>query len=204
MGHLPHDARGRPVPWHLGPAGDGEAMASQLRLDMAKARSLCWTCGQRLGSHLVFTIDARQALSRVSADPPSHLICAAWLAVAYPPPERPKAPEDALPDDGIVALWSTRDCTLVPLDGGGHLFALDRPTAVTWYCHGRAATNEEAARAVAGNIPPLQALAELEGLAAMVDLNEGIKWVMPFLPHYDTWAGDPAAELQDNGPIDAR
>lgn len=79
---LPVDARGYPVPWFVdwieGPEGrvpEFRAMDPRKWVRAVKER-LCWVCGEALGRWLVFPIGPMCAITRTTAEPPSHLDCA--------------------------------------------------------------------------------------------------------------------------------
>src|SRR4051812_13673711 len=84
--------RGYPVPWFVArvenefhfPTADSRKMMIALH------RHVCWVCGQPLGSYLAFVIGPMCAVNRISSEPPSHLECAQFSAMACPFLVRPK------------------------------------------------------------------------------------------------------------------
>ena len=193
---LPRDRRGYPVPWFLARRGEDAdfALADPEKVGVAHRRKLCWICGQQLGAFLCFPVGPMCTLNRISAEPPSHLQCAAFAAVACPFLVRPRmrrAPkQDGAVDPpgdfvdrnpGVVALWSTRSCGLMQVRGGA-LFELGDPTAVAWYKEGRAATLAEVSESIAAAMPQLREQAEKEGEWAMQELLASVQALLPLLP----------------------
>jgi hypothetical protein len=175
---LPVDGRGFPVPWFVA-WYDGEPdhrIVDTKKMPLAIALGVCWICGQRLGAHKTFTIGPMCAVTRTISEPPSHLDCARFAAMACPFLSRPHARRRAagLPDKlkpaagapidrnpGVVALWTTRAykvTTSRTVDSNpGMLFRLGDPDTVEWIAEGRPATRDEIIDSVESGIPILAA-----------------------------------------------
>ncbi len=197
---LPRDRRGYPIPWFTAIGADGEpdfTAAFQPRWGEAVRKGRCWICGQQLGAFKVFVIGPMCAVNRVSSEPPSHLTCAGFAAVACPflvkPRMRRQQPDpESIPPPGIMiernpgvtALWTTRTFKLHQVTYGrpGQLIIMGAAMAVTWYREGRSATLEEVSEAIASGMPILTAEAEKEGPQAMQDLLASVQDLLPLLP----------------------
>lgn len=201
---LPRDTRGYPIPWFLAdqsPEANFQ-LAAKEKVSRAFAQKRCWICGQHMGVMLCFVVGPISTLTRTSSEPPSHLTCAGFAAVACPflvrPQMRrmPKAEGAQHPpgdfrttNPGITALWSTRDVTMVRTTAdtsvsarGGNMFLLGVPEAVAWYCEGRGATLAEVSGVVAEEARVLTLAAKREGPRAELDLLQSVQALLPFLP----------------------
>lgn len=79
--------RGYPVPWFV-PKVDGHydfRLADYRRkLPLAIKKKLCWICGCAVGKEYVFPIGPMCAVNRTTSEPPSHMSCAEFAALACP------------------------------------------------------------------------------------------------------------------------
>ena len=182
------DKRGFPVPFFVAMINgepdhrivDPRAMQACLKL------SRCWICGGALGAFRSFVVGPMCAINRISSEPPSHLECAVYAAIACPFMTRPHAKrrEAGMPDaplkepagihldrnPGVSLIWTTR--TFRPFKaprasgGTGLLFDMGRAESLAWYAEGRAATREEIDHSIATGLPSLIDAAEgdAEGL----------------------------------------
>jgi hypothetical protein len=186
--------RGYPVPWfvaHIDGAYDFRVMDPSM-LKLAITNKLCWVCGERLHGRdegiPVFTIGPMCAISRTSAEPPSHYECAKFSALACPfltqrETERrtaglPTNTRDAAGlaidrQPGVVLLWSTPEWKVFRAHVGqkGILFELGQPTTVEWLRAGRTATRAEIMDSIISGFPLLEKLAVAEGPKAMTELQ---------------------------------
>ena len=201
---LPLDRRGYPVPWFV-PMVNGEPEFRAM--DPAKFRQAlqerrCWVCGEPLGAYLAFVIGPMCAITRTTAEPPTHRDCARWSAVNCPFLSRPHMVrrEDAFTDahlanvagiglrrnPGVALIWVTRTFSVFRDDKGWPLLRVGDPTAVEWWCEGRAATRAEVQASVASGLPSLLALAEDEdradGTHAVQALHAQVAAVEPWYP----------------------
>ncbi|HEY1447485.1 MAG TPA: hypothetical protein VGF33_03035 [Caulobacteraceae bacterium] len=199
MARLPRDSAGRPIPWFVdlkAPRRNGDPdfrIMDRQHLKVAIRDKRCWVCG-----HLLHTRAAHEAgtfvagpmcgVNRNSAEPPCHLACARWSAKACPFLSQPRRIRDdrGLPADakvsagfgilrnpGVTMLWTTRGYKTWRPPGGGQLFEIGEPSAVEWFCQGRAATRDEVIESLATGLPALQAQAELAPDPALASLELG-------------------------------
>src|SRR4051812_26745029 len=87
MAHLPV-YRGYPVPWFVewfSGVPDFRQIRTAARL-AAVQQHRCWVCGGKIAGRFgyaetfAFVVGPMCALNRISAEPPSHHICASWSA----------------------------------------------------------------------------------------------------------------------------
>lgn len=167
--------RGYPVPWFV-PLIEGvpdHRIASAAKKTLAVRGRLCWTCGEKLETEIVFVLGPMCSISRSTAEPANHAECAEYAARACPFLTRPHAkrrdndlPEDGPPmpgnpimhNPGVMALWPTDGMKPFSDGKGGVLFQVNRPTGpVAWYREGRAATRSEVSAAFDKGFPVLLA-----------------------------------------------
>lgn len=196
---LPEDKHHRPVPWFVARDEAGvpdHRVASFSALVDAIRFGKCWICGQPLGRWATFPIGPMCAISRITAEPPSHRECASYAVRACPflrTPEMQRR-ERNLPADkldpagtmimrnpGVTALWTTRDWTVLRQPRGA-LFRLGDAAEVEWVRRGRAATRAEVLDSIESGMPLLLADAQENGPAAVADLERGRESVASLLP----------------------
>lgn len=197
MAVLPRQ-RGFPVPWFVAFI-EGEAdfrVVGPGKMELAR-KGLCWLCGNALDMTGSYVAGPMCAINRTSAEPPSHIGCASYAAIACPFLSRPHASrrEVAMPEGltkppgialmrnpGVALVWTTVS-TLFPFDaaGSGTLYHLHDPLRVDWYCEGREALLEEVKASMQSGIPALREVAEQQegGVEA---LYEAIKAVYKWMP----------------------
>jgi|SRR5712671_6921709 len=189
MRSLSIDERGYPVPWFVQwflPDGRGAEpgvgkpdfrVADGYKRESTIKHRLCWLCGQKLGRQFAFVIGPMCAVNRVSGDPPSHVSCAEFAAVACPFLARPKAlrREAGLPDGGTVPgfgimrnpgvalVWITTGYEVIDDQKGGFVFRIGGPVGLLWYAEGRQATRAEVMASIESGLPILQAAAKDDG-----------------------------------------
>jgi hypothetical protein len=115
------------------------------------------------------------AVNRTSAEPPAHLECATYSALACPflstpsmvRRERGMHPEHLPPagvmiarNPGVALVWSSRTWSTFTDPAGGLLFDIGDPTAAAWYAEGRPAAREEVLRSIETGLPLLRTEAE--------------------------------------------
>ena len=190
---LPIDpVRKIPVPWFVTWIDGKPEFRGADRRKMVRAvkEKRCWVCGDRLGRHMTFVAGPMCGLNRTSAEPPCHTECARYSARACPFLARPHMVRreggldtlGAVPADGhmitrnpgVTLLWTTLSYSLFGDGAGGTLFRMGEPTALEWFCEGRAATRAEVAESVRTGLPILEEMARqqegaLERLHAMAE-----------------------------------
>lgn len=200
MKRLPIDERGYPVP-HFVAWIDGKPdhrVADPAKMVRAHNLKLCHLCGQPLGAFKSFVVGPMCGINRISSDPPSHLSCAEWAAVACPFLSRPRAHRRAagLPEEaghaagfaiqrnpGVTLVWTTKSYRVVKAEGGiGGLFQMGDPTRVTFFAEGREATREEIDESVTSGLPFLRDPATEEGPRAVAALDKMIAAFTLLLP----------------------
>lgn len=194
---LPRDVRGYPIPWfvHVGEDGTpdfrviGRDRHGRGKVGVAHAEQRCWVCGQPRGRNLAFLIGPMCAISRTTAEPPSHLDCAVFAAKVCPFMARPvmHRQEHKLPDDiqtagmaikrnpGIGCVWVTRSYrpfrseTVV---GGtsGVLFRVGDPETVLWFREGEPAEPAAVWESIRTGLPALAAVAIMQGEDSLIAL----------------------------------
>lgn len=201
MARLPTH-RGFPVPWFVQWI-DGEPefrVMDQRKLPKAVRERRCWVCGGKMGKYMAYVAGPMCAVNRTSAEPPSHMSCAVYSALACPFLSRPHAKrrEGGLPEERTtpagVAIMRNPKASMVwivegPLrlkgDGkGGQLFDLGEPVenGVHWFSRGRVATREEVQESIDTGLPLLMEYAERDGPDAVAALNRMVDAIFPFLP----------------------
>jgi hypothetical protein len=183
MSSLPISDEGYPVPYFV-PFIDGKpefrAMDHE-KFTHAIRNKRCWLCGGQLGKHMTFPIGPMCAITRTTAEPPSHLECAEYGAKACPFLTQPRMRRNDkdMPfghiagisidrNPGVIVLWTTLDYRL--FRSGGYLFKVGDPEHVECYAQGRAATKEELAHSIVTGYPTLEAMAKREGPEAEDEL----------------------------------
>lgn len=188
------DGQGRPDFRVIGPG----------KLKLALTRGLCWVCGQPLGSRKAFVIGPMCAVNRVTSEPPCHRDCAIFSATACPFLSRPRMRrnEKDLPDGhkkpagihidrnpGCACVWivGQTDFQIVRLQRepgieAGIMFRLGKPKEVLWFALGRAAKRSEVIESIDSGYPLLAEAANLDGVKAVLELNQMKQDAMKLLP----------------------
>lgn len=192
------DDRGYPVPWFVAWI-DGKPdfrVADGEKLRKAIYAGNCWVCGEPVGKLKTFVIGPMCAVNRVSAEPPCHLDCATFSAIACPFLRLPKAErrEANLPGEaeqpagemirrnpGVTLLWTTSYYRMVHA-ARGVLFRIGDPTEVSWYSQSRHATRAEVLDSIESGLPLLKEMAERESPSALMRLGMQTGEAMKFLP----------------------
>lgn len=198
MAGLPTDHRGFPVPWFVAWV-DGKAdfrVADAAKIVAAVKQSLCWVCGQRLWTRKAFLIGPMCAINRISSEPPSHLECATYSAIACPFMTRPRMRrnEKHLPDGhelpggemikrnpGVGLVWVTKSYKILRTPNGP-LFQVGSPIEVNWYAEGREATRKEIMTSIESGKPLLEDPARAEGPEALSAFKKMYDRAMRLVP----------------------
>ncbi|MEU7323328.1 hypothetical protein ABZ682_22675 [Streptomyces griseoviridis] len=171
LARRPRDRHSRVVPWFVAYV-DGQPDHRVVRpggIRDAVRFSLCWLCGDVLGSYRTFVVGPMCTINRVSAEPPGHKDCSEYAAQACPflthphMRRRPDLPENTVAPDGLMdprnpgacAVWTTRSWSKKP-----GLFSLGDPTEVTWWREGRPAGYCEALDALVSGLEVLKTEAD--------------------------------------------
>lgn len=188
IARLPVDHRGYPVPFFVAwvEGQPDHRIVDPRKVEACYQGSLCWICGQRLGSYLTFTIGPMCAVNRVSSELPSHLDCAEYAAKACPFLTRPGMrrreagrPEGVKPpagmghprNPGVVLLWTTRSFTVITAPNG-QLFGIGDPVGLQLVSEGRPATQEELIEAFESGVEILLEAAVQGGPAEVRELQQ--------------------------------
>lgn len=201
MKHLPRDHRGFPVPWFVawidGKADFRVADASKMR--PAVKQSLCWICGGKLWAKKAFLIGPMCAVNRVTSEPPSHIECATFSAIACPFLTRPRMRRNENGIDefkepggdmirrnpGVALVWVTNSYTIMRTPTGP-LFQVGPPKALHWYAEGREATRAEIMASIDSGRPLLEEPAIAEGPEAKALFDKMYARAMRLIPNGTT------------------
>ena len=204
---LPLNRQGYPVPWFVAWI-NGEPdfrVIGPGKIAEAHNKHLCWICGKPLARNFAFVIGPMCAINRVSAEPPSHMDCAIFSAMACPFLTRPKAkrrdaglPEDAedpagemlTRNPGVALVWLTRSYKPFrahqnqgdPAANEGVLFQVGDPHHTLWFAEGRKATRAEVMASIDSGFPLLHDIAKQEGDDACEELYRMRARAMFFVP----------------------
>lgn len=180
MEHLPRDARGYPVPWFVYIDPDGVPdfrIVGPGKHEAAHKFERCWVCGGQRGRNFSFVVGPMCAVNRTSGEPPCHLDCAMFSAIACPFLVRPKMKRDrvnSIPDGsvsspsglernpGVALVWNTRSYRLVRGTAGEPIYRIGEPQECLWFCQGRPATRDEVLTSIESGLPLLEASIEHE------------------------------------------
>lgn len=220
MRERPVSKKGYPVPFFACMV-DGEwdfRVTSPERWAQCVKGKLCWVCGQSMGSKLAFVAGPMCVITRTSAEPPCHLSCATYSAIAcpflampkmrrneadLPDGNRPPAGQAIMRNPGVTAVLVTKSFKVfkdhtVPNGEGGALIEMGRPDEVSWYGQRRHATREEIMASVEGGLPLLLGQCEAEKTDflredAKRELQVRIDAFLRWLPPATASGGPPVA-----------
>ena len=202
MTKLPISDKGFPIPWFVhyeNGISDFRAIGRG-KIEAAIQWKKCWLCGEKLGSHMVFTIGPMCIVNRTSAEPPSHLDCAQYAVRACPflnNPRMRRNEKDMIKEGknpggimlernpGVTALCITKSYQPFKVNNG-MLIKIDDPEYVLWYSEGRVATKTEVQAAIASGLPFLEELAKEEGPEAVQELYKMVLRAQVLLPKEET------------------
>lgn len=187
MARLPIDRRGYPVPefvaWVDG-VPDFRIIKPGWFAHCIKKR-VCWLCGGGLGDRKWFVTGPMCTVTRTTAEPPCHRLCAEFAVKNCPFLTRPLAkrnerdmPEEAtdpgglfiMRNPGVTAIWETRSFQLFDDGRGNALIRMGEPDNIVYWREGRLATRGEVMRSIETGAPALVEAAKAEGPAAMWEL----------------------------------
>ena len=203
---LPRDKHGYPVPWFVAWI-NGVPDVRVIRANgfhRAIQEQLCWICGKKRqpASLSAFVIGPMCAVNRVAPEPPSHVDCATYAAMACPFLTTPRMGrrENRLPEGigepggisirrnpGVALVWVTRRWQIEQLPNG-LLWMLGNPVRLGWFAEGRDATREEVIASIESGLPILQEIAQAEGPEAVYALDEQVAMANVLIDK--CWAGD--------------
>jgi hypothetical protein len=189
--------RGFPVPWFV-PFIDGKPeprMAEGKKIAQAVREKRCWVCGQRLGRFFAFVIGPMCTINRVSAEPPCHVECGEFSAIACPflnGKEMERRENDMPPamdcvgvmirrNPGCICLWTTSKFE-IEREGRGVLFRIGNPSAVKWFAKGRKATRAEVEESIRTGYPILMDMAQSQSAEAVEALTRAKASAECYLP----------------------
>lgn len=190
--------KGYPVPWFVSKINGvyDFRVADQEKMIYAITGKLCWTCGDKLGTHVVFTIGPMCSINRISAEPPSHLECAEFGVRACPflNQTQKKRRETDMPEEsvappgvfitrqpGVILTWVTKEYQVFQ-ENRGFIFSVGKPYSIKWWREGRRATKAEVLEAFELGYPDLLENAKSEGYEATKLIELGYKKALELIP----------------------
>lgn len=199
MRHLPVSKKGYPVPFFVEKV-DGEwdfRVIHPLKVVYAFRRKVCWVCGQSLGSKLAFVAGPMCIITSTTAEPPLHLSCARYAAIACPFLANPRMKRNAadMPEGhwqpgqaimrnlGVAGILITREPTVPFNDGSDNLLLrMGTPEAVEWYAERRPATREEVIASVDSGLDRLYSIGRDDDPEAKEELQQRVRDFRKWLP----------------------
>jgi hypothetical protein len=196
---LPKDSRGYPIPWFVAELADGTRdfrVIDPRKIALAHRNRLCFVCGRPLQRYGAFVIGPMCAVNRISAEPPSHPLCALFSVKACPFLSQPRrirddrelpagwelaAGDGVLRNPGVTLIWWSLRWTPFRAPGGV-LFNIGEPYRMTWWREGREATRAEIDESIRTGLPALEERAVEEGPRACQALRAAVKRLQPLLP----------------------
>lgn len=139
-------------------------------------RSLCWVCGEFLGSNKVFVCGPVTTITRTHSEPPCHKDCAEWatqicpfLAHANKERREKDLPEGVVGlgeahlkrNPKVTVLWCCKKYKTFR-GNGSDLIEVGEPEWVQWIKEGRPATREECIESVDEGLEKLQEMCDTE------------------------------------------
>jgi hypothetical protein len=201
----PISSRGFPVPWFItvqDAAGEWDfRTVDPRRVGEAIRTKRCWICGHPLGRNLSFNLGPMCAINRISAEPPSHLVCAEYAVKACPFLSHPRARRNTVDmveghvpapglmlerNPGVALVWTAEQFHVhaypeVAAIGAraGYLLEVGEPVAASFWCEGRPATRAEVEASVKSGLPLLEAAARVQGAEAEALLARQVERAAP-------------------------
>jgi len=195
MASLPRDDRSYPIPYFVAMInGKPEfRLASAQKLYLCVEEKRCWCCGQTLDpKQHAFVIGPTQTITRLNPEPPNHVECAEFAAMACPFLTKPKAQRreaDKPPsftvegqidrNPGVCAIWVCRGYS-VTRTTGGVVFEMPNPSRVKWFAEARKATRSEIMESFEELFPILRSQAPTE--KSLLMLGQAITKALKFVP----------------------
>ena len=216
MTHLPLDPRGFPIPAFVEHLPDGSRdfrIISPTHMARCVRQHRCWICGELLGGTFAFVLGPMCCVNGVNSEPPSHVDCASFAAVACPFLSQPlaKRNERGLADleyeHGIVeapgimlkhnptaaCVWVTKGYKVTNV-GNGVLFDVGPPERMEFYHRGRPASRSEVDRAIQIGLPKLRAAADKDGPKARLEMERRLTR-LEFLLDRQHFAPEPLPDV---------
>lgn len=187
---LPRDRRGYPIPKFVDNGPDGEPdfrLMNPRHWEACVKQKVCWLCGGGMGKRGWFVTGPMCTITRTSAEPPCHRLCALFAVKNCPFLTKPMAKrnERNLPADkqdpggimiarnpGVSAILETRSYKVFKDPHGHPLIQMGEPDALLFFREGRIATRAEIMDSIQTGIPALIEAAKVEGPAALGALSE--------------------------------
>jgi hypothetical protein len=136
------------------------------------------------------------AVNRLSAEPPSHWLCAQFAVKACPFLSKPLAKRADVSDlahtnpagvmiernPGVTLIWGTKTYRAERQPEGGMLFRIGSPARLEWFAHGRRATRDEIIESIETGLPRLREMARLDGKAGLAALKQQVERAVKLVP----------------------
>jgi hypothetical protein len=202
MQTLPLNDKGYPVPYFVEWIDGKPDFRVIDRAKFARAlKGACWLCGEPVGKYKTFVLGTMCTVTRTSSEPPCHLDCATFAAMACPFMILPRSKRRManLPADkvepagfhidrnpGAMALWTTT--SFKPFNareaGGrpGILIEVGEPISVEWYALGAVCGREPVLDSIESGFHHLWDMAKAESRDAMVELENQYARMQQWLP----------------------
>jgi hypothetical protein len=209
MRELPVSRQGYPVPFFVAretaPDWDFRVVRPDTFVKCVR-QHLCWICGQTMGTKKAFVVGPMCVITRTSAEPPCHLSCAEYAAIACPFLAQPRmkrnevdlpeghqlpAGEAIMRNPGVSAVLVTRGLKIFNDGNGRALVQMGRPDEVKWYAQRRAATRKEVMDSIESGLPLLFEQCQNEKSAmdkvnAHRELSQRVTETMRWVPDDET------------------
>lgn len=201
MRELPVSRQGYPVPYFVAKI-DGEwdfrVVYPEKRVEAVRKR-LCWVCGQNVGRRKAFVSGPMCTITKTTTEPPCHLTCARYAAVACPFLANPRMRRNAvdLPEGhhnpagtaimrnpGVTGVLITNDYSTFKDGKGGWLIRMGEPEWMEWYAQRRLATRAEVDESIESGMHLLRAECdkETDPADAHRELDEYVRRNAQWLP----------------------
>ena len=206
MMERPVSRQGYPVPFFVARPPEGQDWDFRVVHNEETVRALkerlCWVCGQQMGIKKAFVTGPMCVVTKTTAEPPSHLSCARYAAIACPFLANPRMrrnevdmPEGHIMPPGIaimrnpgvtaVLITDTLKPFLVPGSiGRDFLIEMGPPSSIEWYAHRRRATKDEVLASIESGLVLLkeQADGDPEPEEANMELARLLRRTLEWLP----------------------
>lgn len=203
MRALRRDKRGLPVPWFVdlrAPYIDGNPdfrVMDGKHFKVAMREHRCWVCGwlMRDWPTAAFVAGPMCGINRTTAEPPCHVECARWSAMACPflsnpkrvrddtnlPADRQMAGKGIMRNPGVAMVWVGKGYEVFRVTNGV-LIQMPEPDAVEWYAQGRLATRAEVLESIATGLPLLEEAAARDGAEGIAEMHRMAERFQQYVP----------------------